>query len=426
MRWLDGLAVLIVAGVATLAVAQPAIVALEASAFDALLALRHQVYGQPFRRQRSHAVVIALDQETALRPPFDRLPVSLWTPQLAKVMAAVLDSGADVIGQQAFTTSAAAALPDYDADYRAVLARAAAEDRIVLGRNAPGPDRLSPFPGHVEAVGGYRNVRRDELTADADGVIRQMALFHETLATNGSAGIQPSLALELAARVLNERPQIVAGRNVVLGQYQVPKSSEAAMLMNPQGGDGGVPVFSLADLYACAEAGDEAFFRKYFEGKVVIVGRLGPAETRHRTAARLLGVKDEDREARRCRLSPMRSLKALSAKSDTPDPVIIATAVNNLLRENAINRSAAPFGIVIAGLLALAAAILGLRVRFLLALPISAAFLGGWLYLATLTLAKQAWLMPLVQPLSAFLLSLIIAWGFGLLRPRLRRGRATA
>ncbi len=426
MRWFDGLAAAIIAGVATLAVAQPAVVALEGPAFDGLLALRHQIYGQPFRRQRSHAVVVALDQETALRPPFDRLPVSLWTPQLANVMAALLDSGASVIGQQAFTTSAAAAAPDYDADYLAVLAKAAAEERIVLGRRAPGPDRLSPVPAHIEAAGGYRNVRRAELTADPDGVVRQMALYHEVLTPNGSAGIQPSLALELAARFLEERPQIVVGQNVLLGSYKVPESSDRAMLMNPQGGDGGVPVFSLADLNVCAEEGDQAFFRKYFEGKVVVIGRLGPAETRYRTAARFLGIEDDARGARRCRLPPVRSLADLSASPGTPSPVITAVAVNNLLRENAINRPAAPFGTVIAALLALAAAILGLRVRTLLALPLGLAFVGGWLYLASLMLSKQAWLMPLLQPLAAFLLSLAVAWAYRFLRPRLARGRAVA
>ncbi|NIA69188.1 CHASE2 domain-containing protein [Pelagibius litoralis] len=425
MRWFDGLAVLCIAAVATFVAAQPFLVAMERPAFDGLLALRHQIYAQQVSRQSAQAVVIGLDRETALRPPFDRLPEALWTPQLAKVMTAMLDSGVAVIAQQqAFTTSADAAVPGYDADYLAVLGVAAESGQVVLGRRAPGPDRLSPFPGHLVPLGGYRHVRRAELQPDPDGVVRRVALYEERLASNGAAGLEPSLVLELAARVLGERPAMVAGQDVVLGGYAVPGSPSNAMILNPQGGDGAVPVYSLADLYACAEEGDQEFFRQHFEGKVVVIGNLEPASARHLTSARFLDVTDRDRRASRCRLSPMRSLDVLPVSSGTPDAVITALAVNNLLQSRAVNNLVAPFGIVIAGLLALAAAIAGLRIRFLLTMPACLAFFAGWIYLAAMVLAREAWLMPLAQPLAAVLVSFLLAWGYCFAHRRRRQGTA--
>ena len=425
MRWIDGLAALAIAAAATFLAAQPWLVASEGSAFDGLLALRHQIYAQQVNGRSAPAVVVAMDRETALRPPFDRIPPELWTPQLAQVMSAVLEAGAVVVAQQqAFTASAEQVMPGHDTEYLAVLRSAGKADRLVLGRSEPGPDRLSPFPAHVEEVGGYRNVRSAELPVDSDGVVRRARLYVERVTPRGVPQLEPTLVLELAARARGERPQLVNGRDVELGGNRVPSSTGTMMLFNPEGGTGTVPVHSLADLYACVEAGDRDFFAEAFAGRVVIFGGSTAVRNRHPSSARLLGVSDRDRGANRCRLAPLRSLAGLPDAEGTTEAVITAIAVNTLVQGRTIDRLEHPVPMVIAGLLALAAAVAGLRVRFWFVLPAGLVFAAAWFYVAAMMLAREAWSMPLVQPLTAVLFSLLLAWGYCCLRPR--RSRMTA
>ena len=85
MRWFDGLALLVIAVLAAYLAVQPPLRALEGAAYDVLLRARHELYGnslsrRELRAQPSPVVVVALDQDTALRPPFDRLgPLSRRT-----------------------------------------------------------------------------------------------------------------------------------------------------------------------------------------------------------------------------------------------------------------------------------------------------------------------------------------------------------
>ena len=115
MRWFDGLAAVVIAGVAAYLVAQPPLRGLEGVGFDLLLRARQEVYrpdaAAPAAPLRSPVVVVALDRETALRPPFDRLPQQLWTPQIAAVMERVLEGGARMVAQQqAFAATAGSVL----------------------------------------------------------------------------------------------------------------------------------------------------------------------------------------------------------------------------------------------------------------------------------------------------------------------------
>ena len=145
---------------------------------------------------------------------------------------------------------------------------------------------------------------------------------------------------------------------------------------------------------------------------------MASASDRHQTSGRFLGVTDRDRSASRCRLSPVRSLEELPPAGGTADAVITAIAVNNLLQGRAINSLESPFGLIIAALLALAGSLAGLRIQFWLVMPASLVLAGGWVYVAAMMLARQAWLMPLVQPLAAIVLSLLLAWAYRVLRPR--------
>jgi len=426
MRWFDGLALLAIAVLAAYLAVQPPLRALEGAAYDLLLRARHELYGNSLSRrnpraQPSPVVVVALDQDTALRPPFDRLPQELWTPQIAQVMRQVLAGGALVIAQQqAFVASAEAAVEGYDADYLAVLREAAKENRIVLGRRAPAPDRLGPAPSHAEAVGGDRNVRHIALSADADGVLRHAALYESSRDSTGSVSVKPTLALELAARMIGERPHLLNGSDLLLGRHAVPGSETNAMLLDFRGGDGGIPVFSLADLHACAQDGDEGFFRKHFDDKVVIFGRTDGPQLRRVTAARFLGVQSADRYAERCRLPLMRSLVAGDSggeATDTmPEVLVSATAVRGLLLREAVKTLPMPAAFFVSLLLALAAAWAVLRIEPLYVAPAAVLVLAGWGYLAVVMLARETWLIPLAQPAVAIAFAFAATWVYRALR----------
>jgi CHASE2 domain-containing sensor protein len=426
MRWFDGLAVLVIAGLAAYLAIQPPLRELEGPAYDLLLRARHEIYGgissgKASRARPSPVVVVALDQETGLRPPFDRLPQELWTPQIAEVMRRTLDAGALVVAQQqAFVASADAAMEGYDADYLAVLAEAAKQGRMVLGRRAPAPDRLGPAPQHAEAVGSDRNVRHIGLDPDPDGVLRHAALYEESRGRAGSVSINPTLALELAARVIGERPHLMNGSDLLLGRHAVPGSEDNAMLMNFQGGNGGIPVFSLGDLYACSQDGEEAFFRKHFDDRVVIFGRTDGPRWRRVTAARFLDVTNTARYAERCRLPLMQSLIAgdhgSAAAGTMPEVLVSATAVRNLLLREGIKNLPGIAVFAIAALLALAAAWAVLRSDpYLVALGVLVV-MAGWGYLAVVMLARETWLMPLAQPAAAVAVAFAGAWVYRVAR----------
>ena len=56
--------------------------------------------------------------------------------------------------------------------------------------------------------------------------------------------------------------------------------------LNFAGGADDIPTYSLADLRACAEKGDKDFFRRHFDGKVVLIGTVLDVEDRKITSKR--------------------------------------------------------------------------------------------------------------------------------------------
>ena len=422
MRWFDGLAALLIAGVAAHFAAQEPLRHLEGGAYDLSLRARQLLYPTlPAAGGASSSqpvAVILLDQESALRPPFERLPQALWTPQIATVMNRLLDSGVHLIAQQeAFEVTAGAAAETYNEAYLAALERGGREGRLVLGRRAPAPDRIGPAPEYIVAVGGDRNVRRIALHPDRDGVIRDAALYEHSRDLSGALNLNPSLALELAARVIGERPHLLNGTDLLLGRYAVPGSSHNSMRLNFHTGRAAVPVFSFADIHACAEAGDESFFRKHFSGKVVLIGRGVPESARRKTSARFLSPPPAALDsALRCLLPRMQSLADQDDAGILPEVVITATAVQNLLQQNAVRALPRPVEPLISAALAVLAAFAVLRLSFLIALPASAALLAGWGYLAVVVLARETWSLPLAQPALAVVMTLLIVWAYRRLR----------
>ena len=149
--------------------------------------------------ERGHGkiVVVALDEESHLRPPFADLPRPLWTPQLASVVEAALDAGALVVGLDLIlATSAEPVLRGYDRPLLQALRRGGDEGRLVLA-SVQDPHRpLYPAPIYVFAL--RRNadhIRPANLAPDPDGVARRAMLR----LSDGSLGFGAEIARRAGA-----------------------------------------------------------------------------------------------------------------------------------------------------------------------------------------------------------------------------------
>src|SRR5215510_10576857 len=82
--------------VAALLAASPVFDGLGGLSIDVLTMLRWRIFGNV--PVSSTAVVVALDEETFRTPPFEGTPTVTWTREIGRVLTAILDGGAKVVG----------------------------------------------------------------------------------------------------------------------------------------------------------------------------------------------------------------------------------------------------------------------------------------------------------------------------------------
>ncbi len=416
MRWRDAIIAGLIPIIVSASTALPAFDRLEGLSIDVLFWLRHQVYGPLHDPQSSPSVIVAVDEETYRRPPFKGLPKALWTPQLSSVIEATLDGGARVIGHDIIlSTSVESHLPGYDRPYLVALREGARQGRIVLGKVQHLNKPISPFPGYSFAVDHERNIRLVNLFRDQDGTIRRIPLFFENLEPDGSTRIEPSMALELAARALGTQPENATDGGAKLGDFEIPTSTDNTLLLNFDTGGQAIPVYSLADLYACLQDGRTDFFRAQFDGKVVLVGSVLDVEDRKITSQRFATGPDGAWFAQRCTLPVLTGLYEESIVRDSiPGSFVHATAVNNLLREDPLRTLPRPLEVMIVILLAVlaSAATMTLRPSFAVLAVIGVAL--AWFAVATVAF-RHALALPLLYPplASAVTFAAVLAYRFG-------------
>ena len=304
---------------------------------DGLLLLRAEIFGTP-RSKQSSIAVIAIDEETYRRPPFRGTPKALWTPQIGRVLDAVLDGGATVVGfDLILPTSAEAHLPGHDLPLLLALRRGGEENRIVLSRVQHQTRPISPFPGLAIAVGRGRNIRLGNVFTDRDGVVRRVPLWFR-LSEPRKDALEPSFGLEVAARHLDMTPGRTDAGHAALDDVPVRGAAQATgLLLNFEAGSGVYPIHSLADLHACTEAGREDFFREAFADKVVLFGAVLDAEDRLLTSKRFIAGPERDRPAPRCVHPVMNELFLHDGRRQRiPGVVVQATAIDNLVRNNGL------------------------------------------------------------------------------------------
>lgn len=346
-------AALLIAVAAGLLAASPAFDRLRGLSLDVLTALHWRVLGNAHPPASSPVVVVALDEETFRTPPFDETPTVTWTGEIARVLTALIDGGAKVVGfdivlptsiEQSTVPfgdeSLGTRLRGFDRDYLRALATGARAGKIVLGEVQHQDKPVLPSPGQRAAVGFGRNIRALNAYEDPDGVIRRMPL---TFTVEGAP--VPAMAAELAGRASG-----TAVAPALANKGAVPDT----ITLNFAGGADDVPTFSFADLHACVDKGDKDFFRRNFDGKVVLIGTVLDVEDRKITSKRL-ATAPEGAHAARCAL-PMPAAKATFARDSIAGVYVHATAVNNLLRGEPLSELSRPAAGVAAFALALLAA----------------------------------------------------------------------
>lgn len=401
----DVLAAAAIGALAALAVlASPAAPWLGGLSADLLFLARHAADLEPEPASPSPAAVIAIDEETYRRPPFEGLPKVAWTPLLGEAIAAALDAGAAVVGQDLILpTSLETLVPGNDRPYLAAVARAAAEDRIVLGAVRHQGERIGPHPAHRMLARGEANIRLLNLLTDADGVIRRVPVRFGEPGNRTTA-----FAAELAGRALGVRPE-VENDHLILGPNRLPLDRAGGLLLDFRADPRPVPVHSLADVVACARAGRTDHLERAFAGRVVLIGSMLDLEDRKTTAARYLGRRDGDGFAERCVHPVMASVYGDAvARQTIPGVMVHARAVNDMIAGAAL-RALPPWSV---GALVFAFGLLAaLMVLKAPALP-AAAGVGALLLLAALG-ALWAFTGGVVTPWLSAEAALLLAGGGG-------------
>jgi adenylate cyclase len=411
------MAAAIIALVAGTIVASPPLDILRGLSIDALTALRWRAFRQQSDPSTSLVVVVALDEESFHTPPFEGTPTIAWTREVGRVLTAIINGGAKVVGfDVVFATSIEqSAIPmgedtlgdrlrGFDRDFLRALALAARDGKVVLGEAQHRDEPIRPSAGQRVAVGQQRNIRPLNVYEDPDEVVRRMPLSFTV------DGVRtPSMAVELAARALGSPPDFGADGSMTLAGRRIQGVVPDTMTLNFAGGSGDIPTFSLADLSACAAKGDQDFFHREFNDKIVLIGTLLDVEDRKATSVRLATTSEPVRGARCALPQPRENVSFVT--STVAGVYVHATAVNNLMRDNAVTEigrtGGAAVAVAFSALIALAALMLA---------PIGAAgaYIVATLAWAAATTAafNRGLALPLVEPAVAGLFALAATVGY--------------
>jgi adenylate cyclase/guanylate cyclase len=414
----DRLAVIAIALVCAAALVSPLFEKARGLSIDILTLLRWETSGPRHDPATSPAVVVALDEETYETAPFKGSPTPTWTGEIARVLNAVLEGGAKVVGfdvvfQNSIEQSAIPfgdgtfgdRIRGFDRDFLRALATAASAGKVVLGEELRGDQPILPSPGQRIAV-HQPNIRPLNVYTDSDEVIRRLPL---TFVVGGNK--MPGMALELASRSIGKQPETYADGMISLDGYPIPGALPNTMTLNFEGGSDDIPTYSFADLRQCASNGEKDYFRREFEGKVVLIGTVQDHEDRRLTSKRF-ATRTEAARRPRCAL-PEKSIGGRFEHGSIAGVYIHATAIDNLIRKDAARELQHPQVFVIAALFALLSATLA---RTLKPSGTATAFVAaGGAYLGAATIAfGHTLVLPLIEPIGAGIAALVATTGYRL------------
>ena len=309
---------------------------------DVLTALRWKLFGLRHDPSSSPTVVVAIDEESYRTAPFKGSPTVTWTREIGRVLTAIVEGGAKVVGFDViFPTSIeqselpfgaemlGARLRGFDRDFLRALAVASRSGKVVLGEVQHRDRPIQPSPGQRIAVGRERNIRLLNVYTDVDNVVRRVPL---TFSVDKKP--VPSMMVELASRARGSTPDLTRDGTMTLEGYRIPSKVANTLTLNFEGGAEDIPTFSLADLRACVEKNDTEYFRRHFGGKVVLIGSLLDIEDRKFTSKRFATGLERARSPR-CAL-PMAPIAGQVKRDSIAGVYVLATGINNLIRHDGV------------------------------------------------------------------------------------------
>ncbi|WP_407121639.1 CHASE2 domain-containing protein [Bradyrhizobium sp. STM 3561] len=410
----DMVAAILIALLAGGVFTSPPLETLQGLSLDILTALRGKIIGDRRDPATSPVVVVAIDGETYDTPPFKGSPTQTWTREIGRVLGSITEGGAKVIGFDVIFPSSieqseipfgeaplGARMKGFDRDYLIALRRLSDSGKLVLGEilSNDHPDR----PDRAQQLAVKNNIRALNVHTDSDDVIRRMPL---SFSIAGQPA--PAMAVELAARALGAKPEIGPTGMTNLSGYAVPSAVPNTLTLNFRGLGRDVPAYSFADLRACVEKGDRDFFRRAFEGKVVLLGTILNFEDRKLTSMRLSGGYDGSPGSRCALPAPASTAKT---RSDVAGVFVHATVVRSLIEQDAVTELGSPMRTILTFAFA---AIIACAARMLA--PFGAVI--AWLALTAVYTAAavgvfvHALALPLTEPALASLAALAMMTGY--------------
>ncbi|WP_426610924.1 CHASE2 domain-containing protein [Bradyrhizobium sp. McL0616] len=411
----DIVAAILIALVTGAIFTSPPLQTLQGLSLDILTALRWKLIGDRRDPATSPVVVVAIDGETYDTPPFKGSPTQTWTREIARVLGSITEGGAKVIGFDVIFPSSieqseipfgdsplGTRMKGFDRDYLIALRKLSDSGKLVLGEILSNDHPDTPYPAQRLAVKNY--VRALNVHTDPDDVIRRMPL---SFSIDGKP--VPAMAAELAARALGATPETGPSGVSGLSSYAIPSAVPNTLTLNFRGMGRDVPAYSFADLRACAEKGDHDFFRRAFDGKVVLLGTILNFEDRKLTSMRLSGGYDGT-PAARCAV-PAPAGAAQKARSEIAGVFVHAAVVRNLMDQDGVTELGFPtrtiLTIAFAAIVALAACLLAPTGAAITWLALVAIYAG-----IALALFDRAVALPLTEPVVAGLTALAMMIGY--------------
>lgn len=311
-------------------IATPIYDRLDGLSVDVLIMVRGLFDEPPPGGVASPVVVVAIDEATYQTPPFDGIPKVLWAPQISKVQDAVLDGGATVFAYDLiFPTSTEGFVPGLEKPLLRSLAKAARQNRLLLGKVQHSAHPILPNRMQQIVAGGERNIRALNLPNDKDDVIRRMPIGFR----KPGGDWETAFALEVASRHLKAPVSYREDGAVLLGGKGLSNDTGQLPIINFRSRS--IPTYSLADLFACAERGDSAYFRRHFAGKAVFFGGVLDIEDRKLTSYRLVDGNRLGARASPC--SEQSGAPETRPRRDSlPGVYVHATATRNLVTGDAL------------------------------------------------------------------------------------------
>ncbi|OKO82450.1 adenylate/guanylate cyclase domain-containing protein [Bradyrhizobium sp. AS23.2] len=398
----DIVAAILIALLAGAVFTSPPLQTLQGLSLDILTALRGRIVGDRRDPATSPVVVVAIDGETYDAPPFKGSPTQTWTREIGRVLGSIADGGAKVIGFDVIFPSSieqseipfgeaplGARMKGFDRDYLIALRQISESGKLVLGEILSNDHPDAPYA--AQRLAAKNNVRALNVHTDTDDIIRRMPL---SFSIDGKP--VPAMAVELAARALGGKPEIAPSGATELSGYAIPSAAPNTLTLNFRGLGRDVPTFSFADLRACVEKGDRDFFRRAFDGKVVLLGSILTFDDRKLTSMRLSGGYDGT-PAARCAL-PAPAQAAQKAHNAVAGVFVHATAVRNLIERDAVTELGFPLRsiltIVFAAIIACAACVFAPGGALIAWLVLTAAYaamaVGAFVHALALPLAEPA------------------------------------